>query len=169
MALNSDCGTSANSISAIDELKQQMLDLAKTVENKIENLRSELHVLDAKIEPMKILECSISDMKRDKMRLMQDNNELRERNLNLCLVTSDLNTSIKDLERNSLVTALKLQQQDLEQNQHNNITHSRKWQTKIASRQKEDRSKQQNLICKINSPLYAMNWAMKTNNFVPEV
>ena len=49
-----------------------MLDLAKTVENKIENLRSELHVLDAKIEPMKILECSISDLKRGKMRLVQD-------------------------------------------------------------------------------------------------
>ena len=147
MAVNSNYGTSANSIYAIDDLKQQMLDLAKTVEDKIENLRSELHVLDAKIEPMKILECSISDLKRDKMRLMQDNYELRERNLNLCLVTSDLNTRIKDLERerDSLVTALKLQQQDLEQNQHNNITHSGKWQAKIASRKKEDRSKQQNL------------------------
>ena len=81
MAVNSDYGTSANSISAIDDLKQQMLDLTKTVENKIENLRSELHILDAKIEQMKILECSISDLKRDKMRLMQDNNELRERNI----------------------------------------------------------------------------------------
>ena len=108
-----------------------MLDLANTVVNKIENLRSELHVLDAKIEPMKILECSISDLKRDKMRL-----------LNLCLVTSDLNTRIKDLERerDSLVTALKLQQQDLEQNQHNNITHSGKWQTKIASRRPKNYS-----------------------------
>ena len=96
-----------------------MLDLANTVVNKIENLRSELHVLDAKIEPMKILECS-----------------------NLCLVTSDLNTRIKDLERerDSLVTALKLQQQDLEQNQHNNITHSGKWQTKIASRRPKNYS-----------------------------
>ena len=76
-----------------------MLDLAETVENKIENLRREVHKLDAKIEPMQILECSLRDLKRDKMRLLQDNNELRERNLNLCLITSDLNTRIKDLER----------------------------------------------------------------------
>ena len=38
MAVNSVYSTSANSHSAIEDLKQQMLDLAKTVENKIENL-----------------------------------------------------------------------------------------------------------------------------------
>ena len=32
-----------------------MLDLAETVENKIENLRREVHKLDAKIAPMQIL------------------------------------------------------------------------------------------------------------------
>ena len=99
MVVNRDCSVSANSNSAIDDLRKQMLDLAETVENKIENLRREVHKLDAKIEPMQILECSLSDLKRDKMRLLQDNNELRERNLNLCLITSDLNTRIKDLER----------------------------------------------------------------------
>ena len=52
MAVNSDYSTFANSHFAIEDLKQQMLDVAKTVENKIENLRSELHKLDAKIEPM---------------------------------------------------------------------------------------------------------------------
>ena len=147
MAVDRDCSISANSNSAIDDLRKQMLDLAKTVENKIETLRREVHKLDAKIEPMQILECSLSDLKRDKMRLLQDNNELRERNLNLCLITSDLNTRIKDLERerDSLVTALKLQQQDFEQNLHNNANHSVKWQSKTVSRQKEDRSKQQNL------------------------
>ena len=63
------------------------------------------------------------------------------------MITLDLNTRIKDLERerDSLVTALKLQQQDFEQNLHDNANHSVKWQTKTASRQKEDRSKQQNL------------------------
>ena len=147
MVVNRDCSISASSNSAIDDLRKQMLDLAETVENKIENLRREVHKLDAKIEPMQILECSLSDLKREKMRLLQDNNELRERNLNLCLITSDLNTRIKDLERerDSLVTALKLQQQDFEQNLHNNANHSVKWQTKTVSRQKEDRSKQQNL------------------------
>ena len=47
-------------------------------------------------------------------------------------------------EAPSLVTALKLQQH-FEQNLHNNANHSVKWQTKTASRQGEDRSKQQNL------------------------
>ena len=147
MVVNRDCSISASSNSAIDDLRKQMLDLAETVENKIENLRREVHKLDAKIEPVQILECTLSDLKRDKMRLLQDNNELRERNLNLYLITSDLNTRIKDLERerDSLVTALKLQQQDFEQNLHNNANHSVKWQTKTVSRQKEDRSKQQNL------------------------
>ena len=38
--------------------------------------------------------------------------------LNLSLTTSDLKTKVKDLEheRDSIITALKLQQQDIEQN-----------------------------------------------------
>ena len=71
MVVNRDCSICANSNSAIDDLRKQMLDLAETVENKIENLRREVHKLDAKIEPMQILECSLSDQKREKMRLLK--------------------------------------------------------------------------------------------------
>ena len=39
MAVDRDCGISANSNCAIDDLRKQMLDLAETVKNKIENLR----------------------------------------------------------------------------------------------------------------------------------
>ena len=63
------------------------------------------------------MEAAIKELRRGKDNLLKENAELREKNLNYALITSDLNSKVKELEheRDSLVTAMKLQQQEFEQ------------------------------------------------------
>ena len=62
---------------------------------------------------MGALQATIEDLRKDKTNLLKENAELREKNLNCSLMTSDLNTKVKNLEyeRESLLTAIKLPQQ----------------------------------------------------------
>ena len=84
--------------------------LIESIDQKIGN------TLKSKSTHLGALEATIEEVRKDKANLLQENAELREKNLNCSLITSDLNTKLKDLEyeRESLLMAIKLQQQGFE-------------------------------------------------------
>ena len=91
---------------------------------------------------MFVVEAAVKELKIDKDNLVRENAELREKNLNFALITSDLNSKVKELEheRDSLVTAMKLQQQEFEQG-HYEREDGEKWKTVSAIKQsKEDQA-----------------------------
>ena len=63
------------------------------------------------------MKAAVEELRRDKDNLLKKNAELREMNLNYALITFDLNLKVNELEHkiDSLVTAMKLQQQEFEQ------------------------------------------------------
>ena len=91
---------------------------------------------------MFVMEAAVKELKIDKDNLVRENAKLREKNLNFALITSDLNSKVKELEheRDSLVTAMKLQQQEFEQG-HYEREDGEKWKTVSAIKQsKEDQA-----------------------------
>ena len=91
---------------------------------------------------MFVMEAAVKELKLDKDNLVRENAELREKNLNFALITSDLNSKVKELEheRDSLVTAMRLQQQEFEQG-HYEPEDGQKWKTVSGVKQsKEDQA-----------------------------
>ncbi|CAB4021542.1 Hypothetical predicted protein, partial [Paramuricea clavata] len=84
----------------------------------------------------------VDELRNDKLSLMKENSELREKMLNLSLTTSDLKTKVKDPEheRDSLITALKLQQQDIEQNRTTTQKRLAEWKTTSATKDKDNQA-----------------------------
>ena len=93
-----------------DDFKQQMLEFTENMNTKMESLRTEVNQLKFKVDPLLTSENVVDELRNDKLSLMKENSDLREKMLNLSLTTSDLKTEVKDLEheRDSLITALKL-------------------------------------------------------------
>lgn len=101
--------------------------------------RSQFEIISAKVEELTIEmkhikertarssseEIIIGDLRQEILRLRNENDELRERNINLSHIMSDLHTRVKDVEneKSSLITAIKLLQSDAEQIKKD------KWQT----------------------------------------
>ena len=106
-----------NENSSVEDLGRQMQEFAESTNSKFEGIETELNNLKARSVPLFVMEAAVKELRKDKDSLLKDNAELREKNLNYALITSDLNSKIKELEheRDSLVTAMKLQQQEFEQ------------------------------------------------------
>ena len=128
--------------SPVEDLRRQMQEFAESTNLKIEGLEIELNNLKVRSVPMFVMEAAVKELKIDKENLVRENAELREKNLNFALITSDLNSKVKELEheRDSLVTAMKLQQQEFEQG-HYEREDGEKWKTVSAIKQsKEDQA-----------------------------
>ena len=106
-----------NENSSIDDLRRQMQEFAESTNSKFECIETELNNLKARLVPLFVMEAAVKELRKDKDSLLKENAELREKNLNYALITSDLNSKVKEHEheKDSLVTAMKLQQQELEQ------------------------------------------------------
>ena len=117
--------------------------LTESIDQKIGNLVSDVNTLKSKSTHLGALEATIEELRKDKANLLQENAELREKNLNCSLITSDLNTKVKDLEyeRESLLMAIKLQQQGFEKSL-NKQTQNRQ-PISVSERQCEDNNGQQ--------------------------
>lgn len=108
------------------EFHCQLTRFMNRTNNIIDDLSAELYSLNnAKTDTSCVLQGGINDLRREKAKLIEENDILRERNLNISLIMSDLNTKVKNLEqeKDSLITALKLQQQDYQQSL-NNLNHN---------------------------------------------
>ncbi len=141
--VNSNC---ADLGSSLNDFKRQMLEFAESVDIKIKRLEIEVDKLKLKVGPLPASKDAVEELRNDKTSLLKENAEMREIILNISLITSDLNTKVKVLEneRDRLIVALKLQQQEFEQGQ---ITKEKspggdigKWQTIGAAQQKLDKT-----------------------------
>ena len=93
----------------VEGIRRQMLEFTESINSKIEAFETELNNLTARSVPMFVLEgleATVKELRTDKDNLLKENSELREKNLNYALITSDLYSKVKDLqhERDSLVT-----------------------------------------------------------------
>ncbi|CAB3995251.1 Hypothetical predicted protein [Paramuricea clavata] len=116
-----------------------------TTENmnqKMESLRTEVNQLKFKVDPLLTSENVVDELRNNKLSLVKENSELRKKMLNLSLTTSDLKTKVKDLEheRDSLITAPKLQQQDIEQNRTTTQKRIAEWKTTSAPKNKDNQA-----------------------------
>ncbi len=133
-----------------------MLEFAESVDIKIERLGIEVDKLKLKAGPLPASKDAVEELRNDKTSLLKENAEMREKILNLSLITLDLNTKVKVLEneRDSLIVASKLQQQEFEQGQ---ITKEKspgrdieKWQTIGAAQQKLDKTHEDHIPTNLN-------------------
>ena len=88
------------------------------VTNKLQNLSVEINnIKENKPYSILVLENVVNDLKEDKLVLIRKNDELRERNMDMSHIISDLKIANKNLEseKSSLLTALKLIQNDYQQ------------------------------------------------------
>ena len=84
---------------------------------KIESLSTEIHSLKAE-KSNNTSECLIVALQKEIQNLKKENEQLRERNVNISFIMSDLHTKVKDVEdeKKSLITAIKLLQADFDNN-----------------------------------------------------
>jgi cell division protein ZapA (FtsZ GTPase activity inhibitor) len=75
-----------------DDFKQKMLEFTENMNTKMESLRTEVNQLKFKVDPLLTSENVVDELRNDKLNLMKENSELREKMLNLSLTTSDLET-----------------------------------------------------------------------------
>ncbi len=151
--VHSNC---ADLSSSLNDFKRQMLEFAESVDIKIERLGIEVDKLKLKAGPLPASKDAVEELRNDVTSLLKENAEMREKILNLSLITSDLNTKVKVLEnqRDNLIVALKLQQQEFEQGQ---ITKEKspggdigKWQTIGAAQQKLDKTHEDDIRTNLN-------------------
>ena len=86
--------------------------------NKLQNLSVEINnIKENKPYSILVLENVVNDLKEDKLVLIRKNDELRERNMDMSHIRSDLKIANKNLEseKSSLLTALRLIQNDYQQ------------------------------------------------------
>lgn len=107
------------------KFRDQVTNFMASTNGKIQALMAEVHILK-ETKTTHAFEGAVNDLKKEKSKLIQENLDLRERNLNLSLIMSDLNTKVKHLEqeKDSLVTALTLQKQDYQHSLNNLNQHS---------------------------------------------
>ena len=70
----------------------------ESTNSKFEDIETELNNLKARSVPLFVMEAAVKEQKKDKDGLFKENADLREKNLNYALITSDLNSRVKDLE-----------------------------------------------------------------------
>jgi hypothetical protein len=96
--------------SPFDEVKATMESFVISTSTKFDALTSEIANLKQLIPP----DQCIASLQAEIVNLKTENNDPRERNTNISYIMSDLRTKIKDveIEKRSLITALKLLQAD---------------------------------------------------------
>jgi hypothetical protein len=70
-----------------DDFKPQMLEFTENMNTKMESLRTEVNQLKFKVDPLLTSENVVDELRNDKLSLMKENSELREKMLNLSLTT----------------------------------------------------------------------------------
>ena len=65
-----------------DDFKQQMLEFTENMNTKMESLRTEVNQLKFKVDPLLTSENVVDELRNDKLSLMKENPELREKILN---------------------------------------------------------------------------------------
>ena len=83
--------------SLVEDLRRQMQEFAESTNLKIEGLEIDVNNLKGRSVPMFVMEATVKELKIDKDNLVRENAELREKNLNFALITSDLNSKVKEL------------------------------------------------------------------------
>ena len=104
------------------------------VNRKLEILEEEINVIkENKPYSIIVLEEVIKELKADKVELINKNEELREKHSSICQTTSDLRSKIINLqnENSSLLTALRLVQQDSTRIDDSGCHNGNKPQTKL--------------------------------------
>lgn len=107
------CGSTYNNVEQ-NLLISDLICKFNSINDKVEVISQEVNNLKtSKNQPDQT--DMINNFKREIYELKQENMELRERNTTLSYVMADLQTKVKDTEneKNSLITAIKLLQQDL--------------------------------------------------------
>ena len=102
----------------ISRLNLKLDRFSENVTNKLQNLSVEItNIKENKPYSILVLENIVNDLKEDKLVLIRKNDELREQNMEMSHIISDLKMANKNLEseKSSLLTALKLIQNDYQQ------------------------------------------------------
>ncbi|CAB4045112.1 Hypothetical predicted protein, partial [Paramuricea clavata] len=102
----------------ISRLNSKLDRFSENVTNKLQNLSVEINnIKENKPYSILVLENVVNDLKEDKLVLIRKNDELREQNMDMSHIISDLKMANKNLEseKSSLLTALKLIQNDHQQ------------------------------------------------------
>ena len=86
-----------NDNSSVEDLRRQMQEYAESTNSTFEDIETELNNLKARSVPLFVMEAAVKELKKDKDSLLKENAELREKNLNYALITSDLNSKVKSL------------------------------------------------------------------------
>ena len=95
--------------------KSKLEIFAENINAKIEALVIDVNNLKEKKAPNILALYDVTTkLKTENLKLSKENEELKERNMNMSFIMSDLNTKVKDLEeeRKSLIIAIKLLHQD---------------------------------------------------------
>ncbi|CAB4014407.1 Hypothetical predicted protein, partial [Paramuricea clavata] len=102
----------------ISRLNSKLDRFSENVTNKLQNLSVEINnIKENKPYSILVLDNVVNDLKEDKLVLIRKNDELREQNMDMSHIISDLKMANKNLEseKSSLLTALKLIQNDYQQ------------------------------------------------------
>ncbi|CAB4032593.1 Tetratricopeptide repeat 28 [Paramuricea clavata] len=102
----------------ISRLNSKLDRFSENVTNKLQNLSVEINnIKENKPYSILVLENVVNDLKEDKLVLIRKNDELREQNMDMSHIISELKMANKNLEseKSSLLTALKLIQNDHQQ------------------------------------------------------
>ena len=81
------------------KFKNQITKFVENTNTKLQSLTAEVNKLESKkSETTLILEDVVKELKTENLKLTKENDDLREKNLNISLIMSGLNTKVKDLE-----------------------------------------------------------------------
>ena len=102
----------------ISRLNSKLDRLFENVTNTLQDHSAEINsIKENRPYSILVLENVVNDLKEEKFELIRKNDELREQNMNMSHIISDLKMANKNLEneKSSLLTALKLMQNDYQQ------------------------------------------------------
>lgn len=117
-SLNTEIDKNYNKSPEIYEINSKLKSYTENVNGKLEALAEEISTIKEKKEEkayaILVLEEVVNDLKKEKLELIRENEELKEKNKNLFQSLSEVRAKVIELqdEKSSLITALKLIQRD---------------------------------------------------------
>ncbi len=109
-----------NTICNSDDFKLNLMTCVENMNRKLDFLINEVNVSkNTRLNELTVLEEALDGLKKENLKVMKENIDLRVRYKYLSLIMSDLSVKLKDQEQKikSLITAIKLLQDDDKQNQ----------------------------------------------------
>ena len=114
------CSQEDNTISNSNDFKLNLMTCVENMNRKLDFLINEVNDSQhTRLNDLTVLEEALDGLKKENLKVMKENIDLRERDKYLSLIMSDLSVKLKDQEQEikSVIAAIKLLQDDDKQNQ----------------------------------------------------